>query len=125
MKKYLVIPLLLALTSCASTQIQTVYRYSERPVPVEPQTQPVNMRDVQWKVLTKTELAAIVKEQEANPDPNFALFALTPKGFEALSSNLVDINRFMQEQNEVIEYYRAYTRETAKPVAVPTPKPKA
>jgi len=120
-----VLPLVAFLAACSQTT-QTVYQYQPRPVPAEPATSPVNMRPgVEWKVLTKKELQEQLAELEKNPDPNFALFALTPKGFEALSSNMVEISRFMQEQQEVIKYYRAYVRETAQPVApVPTKKPK-
>ncbi len=119
---FLVLPLVLALSACTSTQ--TVYKYTPRPVPSEPAVQPVNMRGVEWKVLTKKELQETLDNLEKNPDPNFALFALTPKGFEALSSNMVEITRFMQEQQEVITYYRAYIRDTSEVVPVPTAKPK-
>ena len=123
-KSLLVLPLLVALASC-TTKTEYVYMYKPRPTPVEPMAQPANMRGVEWKVLNKAEMQKILAELEKNPDPNFALFALTPKGFEALSTNLVEINRFVQEQQQVIAYYRAYTAETAD-VKVPTPtvKPK-
>lgn len=82
------------------------------------------MRKVEWKVLTKNELITLLADLEKNPDPNFALFALTPKGFENLSSNLIEINRFMQEQNEVIQYYRVYIRDTSAVPAQPNAKKK-
>jgi len=103
---------MLAIAGCSPTT-KTVYLYEPRPKVVEPQTQPVRMKPVDWKVITKPELEKILAELEKNPDPNFALFALTPKGFENLSTNLVEINRFMQEQQQVVLYYRGYTRETA------------
>lgn len=118
-----VLPMLLALASCTSTKTEYVYQYKPRPKAVEPVVQPVQMRGVQWKVLNKQELEKLLADLEKNPDPNFALFALTSKGFEALSTNLVEINRFMQEQQQVIAYYRAYVEETAD-VTVPVPETK-
>ncbi len=120
----LLMPLLLALTACTKTEY--VYQYKPRPAVVEPQSLPVQMRKVEWKVITKPELEKLLADLNANPDPNFALFALTPKGFENLSYNLAEINRFMQEQNQVILYYRKYNEETADvTVPVPATKPKA
>lgn len=101
-----------ALVGCQSKQVQNTYIYKPRPAVVEPKTMPVRMKGVEWKVITKPELERMLVELEKNPDPNFALFALTPQGFEALSTNLVEINRFMQEQQQVIRYYRAYIKET-------------
>lgn len=114
----------LGLVGCASTNTQPAYQYVPRPVPSEPQTQPVRMQQFQWKVLTKVELEKILADLNANPDPNFALFALTPQGFEALNMNLIEINRFMQEQQQVIIYYREYVSQTSTTtVPVPTPRP--
>ena len=121
----LVMPFVLALTACTSTP-EYVYQYKPRPEVVEPQTQAVSMRSVEWKVITKPELEKLLADLNANPDPNFALFALTPKGFESLSYNLLEINRFMQEQQQVILYYRQYNVETADVnVPIPATKPKA
>ncbi|MNK57963.1 hypothetical protein D3C87_770310 [compost metagenome] len=121
----LVLPMMLALAAC-TTKTEYVYQYKPRPAVVEPQTLPVQMRKVEWKVITKPELEKLLADLNANPDPNFALFALTPKGFENLSYNLVEINRFMQEQQQVVLYYRKYNEETADTnIPVPATKPKA
>lgn len=117
-----IVPLLALLASCATTETKYVYLDTPRIPVVEPATSPVNMRGVTWKVLTKKELKETLDNLEKYPDPNFALFALTPKGFEALNANLIEINRFMQEQNEVVAYYRAYTKGSEVPI--PTKKPK-
>jgi hypothetical protein len=111
---------LLALAGC-TTQTQTIYRYAPRPEVIEPQTQAVHMKGVKWQVLTKKELQAKLVELEKNPDPSFVLFALTPDGMKNLQSNLVEINRFVSEQDEVIKYYRVYTQQTQ---TIPTPKAK-
>lgn len=123
MNKILIVGLL-ALAGCSQTQ--TVYKYAPRPAVIEPQTQAVQLRGVQWKVLTEKELREQLAELEKNPNPNFALFALTPDGMKNLQSNLVEINRFIAEQNEVIKYYRVYTEQTGTPsVPTPTVKPAA
>lgn len=124
MKNIAIVLAMVSVLSACSATTQTVYKYAPRPIPVEPQTLPVQMRKVEWKVLTKNELITLLADLEKNPDPNFALFALTPKGFENLSSNLIEINRFMQEQNEVIQYYRVYIRDTSAVPAQPNAKKK-
>lgn len=114
--------MVLALAAC-QTKTETVYQYQPRPAVIEPQTQAVRLNKVQWKVLTKKELQETLAELEKNPDPNFVLFALTPDGMKALNSNLVEINRFIAEQNQVIGYYRAYTEQTQDIVPIPSKKP--
>lgn len=114
------------LAGCSQTQVKEkpVFVFQPRPEPVEPAVAPVKMLGVEWKVITKPELEKILADLEKNPDPNFTLIALTPKGYENLSRNLVEINRFMQEQQQVILYYRTYNRETAGQLDIPVPKPK-
>jgi hypothetical protein len=75
------------------------------PAVIAPVPAPVNMRPVRWQVLTTADLQRIVAEQEANPDPNFVLYALDNGNFQALNLNLVDIRQFVLEQQEVITFY--------------------
>jgi hypothetical protein len=125
MKHFVIAGLLaIGLVGCTSTNTQPAYQYVPRPIPTEPQTQPVRMQSFQWKVLTKVELEQTLAELNRNPDPNFVLFALTADGFQALNMNLVEINRFMQEQQQVVLYYREYVEQTSTTIVpVPTPRP--
>lgn len=109
--KNLILIASLFLVGCTTTT--NTYVYVPRPKAVEPVTQPVTMKQVKWQVLNKEELKKKLQELEAKPDPNFTLFAVTPEGFKNLNSNLIEINRFMQEQQEVIVYYRKYIEETS------------
>lgn len=97
--------LVIGLAACQHDQPNSVIIAPQVPVN-PPKTLPINTRKVEWKVLTQAELVKLLDELEKNPDPNFALFALTPQGFENLSYNLLEIKRFIQEQQEVIVYYQ-------------------
>jgi hypothetical protein len=110
MKKILAFIMLAGLASCSTTKptIQYVYITAPKAEVVEPKTNPVTVKSVKWKVITKVELEQILVDLEKNPDPNFTLFALTPSDFQALSTNLVDIKRYIAEEKQVIYFYRKY-----------------
>lgn len=75
------------------------------PVPV-PTVAPVNMRDVTWKVYNVAQLETLIAEQKAKGDTKFVLMALTPKGYENLSLNLSDLERYIREQKQVTLYLK-------------------
>lgn len=101
----------LLLSGCATTGSVTV-QPTKIPAAEAPTPAPLNMRDVQWKILTKADLEALLIELEQNPDPNFALYTLDNGNFQALNLNLVDIRRFILEQQQVVVYYRDLEAQT-------------
>lgn len=92
--------------ACTTTEGPIRTAPAEIPAAVAPQPAPLNMRPVQWQVLTTDDLRRILAEQEANPDPNFVLYALDNGNFQALNLNLVDIRQFVLEQQEAITFYK-------------------
>lgn len=70
------------------------------PLAVLPEPAPVKMESVQWQVV----------EVEGE-----ALFALTSRGYEALSRNVADLTRWISEAAYQIRFYREQrTTEGAK-----------
>lgn len=107
MKHFALLVSLLVLGGCATAgnkPIQT--RPAEIPAAVAPVPAPLNMRPVQWQVLTVDDLRRILAEQEAQPDPNFVLYAMDNGNFQALNLNLVDIRQFVLEQQEALTFYK-------------------
>lgn len=51
-----------------------------------------------------------VAEVEAMMDGDFVVLALTPKGYEKMAANLQDIKRYINQQKEIIYYYREATK---------------
>lgn len=121
MKKFIILSSALALSGCIATGGGVPSANPANiPAAVAPQPAPLNMRPVQWQVLTTDDLKRILAEQEANPDPNFVLYALDNGNFQALNLNLVDIRQFVLEQQEAITFYRkieedSHPVEEAKP----------
>lgn len=51
-----------------------------------------------------------IAEVEAMMDGPFVVLALTPKGYEKMAANLQDIKRYINQQKEIIYYYREATK---------------
>lgn len=81
------------------------------------------MREVRWQVLTIDDLRRIIAEHDANPDPNFAIYALDNGNFQALNLNIIDIRRFVLEQQQVIQFYKKI-EDDAHPEPAPVPEKK-
>ena len=55
-----------------------------------------------------------IYEVEKLLDGDFAVFAVTPGGYQALSTNLQEIKRYIAQQQEIIMYYREATKPKGK-----------
>jgi hypothetical protein len=102
----LILSLLLALSvaGCQTAEQSGPPQLAAVPVP---KAQPVVMRDVHWKVYNVKELEALIAKAKKNgTDKQLALVTLTPKGYENLSMNLSELERYIREQKEVIVYLK-------------------
>lgn len=55
-----------------------------------------------------------IYEIEKLLDGEFVVFAVTPSGYQALSTNLQEIKRYIAQQKEIIYYYREATAPKGK-----------
>jgi hypothetical protein len=108
MKKLAFLPLVLLLSGCAGWFNKPPIRVVAEPLPavIAPVPAPITTRPVTWQVLTVTDLQNIISQQETNPDPNFVLYALDNGNFQALNLNLIEIRRFVLEQQQTIQFYK-------------------
>lgn len=91
-KKVFLILLMVSLTACSIISNQTVFR----PQTIEPEKpRPIEMRPVQWEVIMVTKNG--VREPR---------FSLDNQNYTNLSENLIDIARFIEQQNSVISFYQ-------------------
>ena len=97
----LVILLLSNCTKPLPQQIQVSAKPIEKPQLVLPQADVLNMRDVEWIIVTPENY------QKASGRP-IALFAMTDKGYENLGLNLSDLRAYVQQQNIIIAAYKEY-----------------
>ena len=98
----------LLLTACASTkQIEISASPIEKPPLTLPDATKINMRDVKWIVVNKDNIEEVLADLGKNGG-NFVLFALTDKGYEALSLNNADLRQLIMQQQAIIAGYEQY-----------------
>ena len=110
--------LALSLGGC-STFLPEVTKYTsepvERPLLVLPQSEIVNMKDVDYIVVTQENIQEVWDELEAS-GKSIVLFALTHEGYENLALNNADIIRYLSEQKAVIIAYKEYYEKADKAI---------
>jgi hypothetical protein len=103
----LVILLLSNCTKPLPQQIQVSAKPIEKPQLVLPQADVLNMRDVEWIIVTPENYQEVFDKIKASGRP-IALFAMTDKGYENLGLNLSDLRAYVQQQNIIIAAYKEY-----------------
>ncbi len=95
------------LSACATTppekppipQVQP----TEQVMVIHPNPPPgLNMRDVKWRVLNRAQLENLLKTTAGD----FVIYGMTVQNYENLSLNLQEVIRYIEEQKEMIIYYR-------------------
>lgn len=113
--RMIVIALVLSvlLGGCTSS-IDVQNQESERITLNLPDPKPVNMRDLDWTVITSKEdyeetIRALIEENKS-----VALFVLTEDGYENLSLNMQELRRYIIGQKFIIGKYKEYYEPTQK-----------
>ena len=110
--------LALSLGGCSSF-LPEVTKYSsepvERPLLVLPQSEIVNMKDVDYIIVTQENVEEVWAELEAS-GKSVVLFALTSDGYENLALNNADIIRYLSEQKAVVLAYKEYYEKADKAI---------
>ncbi len=80
----------------------------EKPAPLyhPPLPMRINALPVQWKILTPDTMEAYIVDLKAGEAPVNAWYSLNTKGYENLSNNMAQIQRYIRQVLSVIEYYR-------------------
>ena len=108
----------LSLGGCSSF-LPEVTKYStepvERPLLVLPESEIVNMKEVDYIVVTEENIQEVWAELEAS-GKSIVLFALTSDGYENLALNNADIIRYLSEQKAVIIAYKEYYEKADKAI---------
>jgi hypothetical protein len=97
------------LTSCGSSVQEikvTTVEVSKTPLNI-PNPDPLQMRDVEWIIVTKDNAMEIFEEIKSGGG-EYSVFAVTDTGFEALSLNFSDIRNRLAEQRQIIISYKKY-----------------
>lgn len=70
----------------------------------------IQLDDVQWFVLTESNLQEKIREIKSFTGSDFVVFGLTPQSYENMAYNLQEIRRYIRQQTEIIKYYREATK---------------
>ena len=81
---------------------------NEKPAPLyhPPLPMGINVLRVQWKILTPDTRVEYIEELKAGEAPVNAWYSLNTKGYENLSNNMAQIQRYIRQVISIIEYYR-------------------
>lgn len=72
--------------------------------------EPINLNKVAFKVVTKQTLDAFIAEQsKLQGTDNPVFIAMSTKTYEALSLNLAELKRYIDQQQQIIVYYESAT----------------
>jgi PBP1b-binding outer membrane lipoprotein LpoB len=108
-----VILLALLVSGCSTRQDPIVYSAEpiDRPNLILPRTTPLDMRSSQIYVITQDNIEHMFADLENSGHP-VVLFAFNEQGYEALSLNMADLLRLIEEQGAVIAAYEEYYVQT-------------
>lgn len=89
--------------------IKTVTEFKTLDIYQPPLPSPISLEDVKFFVITEKNMEEKIKELERLQGGKFVLFGLTPQAYENMAYNLQEIRRYIQQQKEIILYYRKAT----------------
>jgi len=88
------------------TQVEVRTVQVRPPAPIVPNVDPLRLRDVNWIVVTPSNVEQVFERVQAQ-EGNAALFAVTSSGYQALALNLSDIRALVEQQQRIIAIYRS------------------
>ena len=121
MNKIMLIALLFLLPGCSLLRPSTPEPLPLPPVKIITETvqleiyQPplppeIQLDDVQWFVLTESNLQEKVTEVKRFTGADFVVFGMTPQSYENMAYNFQEMRRYIRQQTEIIKYYREATK---------------
>lgn len=105
---------LVLLSACASPQpkvIEISAKPIEKPELILPSADALNLRDVQWIVITPDNVNEVMAKLSASGG-KVAVFALTDKGYENLSMNINDLRTYITQLQAIIVAYEGYYKDS-------------
>ena len=102
----------LFLMGCANQPklIEVSAKPIDKPELVLPMAQELNLRDVDWVVVTADNVEQVLADIKKTGRP-VVLFALTDKGYENISLNLSDLRSYIQQQQAIMAAYNRYYKD--------------
>lgn len=105
------------ISGCGSApkRIEVSAKPVERPALVLPKADELNMRKVEWVVLTEANFDEQLAKLKASGRA-VAFFAIVDQGYENLGLNISSIRSYIQQQQAIIAAYEAYYKDSEKAI---------
>lgn len=105
----------LVLSGCASTPRVVDVKSSpiERPTLTLPKPDVLKLREVKWIVVNRQNVDQVFADLQKRGN-NVVLFALTSRGYEAISLNQADLRKLVMQQQAIIGAYQEYYQKSQK-----------
>lgn len=101
----------ISLIGCASTkQVEIRTKPVELNIYQPADPAPVKMIDMKFRVVTKENIDTFIQEQiklQDNPNPVFVVIGI--QDYKAMSLNLAELKRYINQQQKIIVYYKKAT----------------
>ena len=104
---------IIALTSACSSLPKQIFVSAEpieKPKLILPESDELDLREVEWVILVKENWEEQWAKLEQSGDA-LAFFATTDSGYESLGLNYSDLRAFIEQQDAIIAAYRGYYLE--------------
>jgi hypothetical protein len=107
--------IVISLAACSTTpqQIQVTSKPIDKPELVLPNVDQVNMRKVEWIIITEDNMDEKIAQLKAG-GAALAIFGLTAQGYENLGLNFSDIRALVQQQQQIIVAYDNYYKASVQ-----------
>ena len=101
--------LTIGLSACSSTPRTVEYtpQAIDRPTLILPPTEPLNMKNVDWIIVTPDNAQEYFEKMKADGD-SISFFALTSDGYAALGINMAQLLELITQQKAIIVAYEDY-----------------
>ena len=109
MSVLILLTLITGLSACSTTPKSVTYTPTpiERPTLILPPTDTLDMKGVDWIVVTPDNAEEYFQKMQENGD-SIALFALTSEGYAALGINMAQLLELISQQKAIIVAYEDY-----------------
>lgn len=98
----------LFLSACSSVPlVETVVVEAPRPELIIPDADQLSLRNAEYIIITEDNVQEVFAELEAS-GTRIVIFGLTADGYEAMSLNVADIIKLIEQQKSIIAAYEQY-----------------
>lgn len=97
---------LLVLSNCSKPEQPVTNVVVSNTFEVKQKPEQVQMSSVKFKVVTKDNIEAFIKEISTSGD--YVFIAMSVKDYENLAFNFDQLRRYVEQQNSIIVYYEGF-----------------